>query len=164
MHRLGKLFCAVLVAAIMSTPGEAQELTDAHLRAAQDAIRALGVTNQFDQALPDLVIQVQGILMQRRPDLARQITTVVNQVALDLVARRRDLNNDAARIWALTFTQDELVLITTFYNSETGRKLSQMYPQVMTETGQAFENWYQRLAEEMLDRTLLEFQQQGVAF
>jgi hypothetical protein len=154
----------LLAAAVMSAPGEAQELTDAHLRAAQDAIRALGVTNQFDQALPDLVIQVQGILMQRRPDLSRQITTVVNQVALDLVARRRDLNNDAARIWALTFTQEELVLITTFYNSETGRKLSQMYPQVMTETGQAFENWYQRLAEEMLDRTLLEFQQQGIAF
>jgi hypothetical protein len=154
----------LLVAAIVSSPGTAQELTDAHLRAAQDAIRALGVTNQFDQALPDLVLQVQGVLMQRRPDLSRQITTVVNQVALDLVARRRDLNNDAARIWALTFTQEELVLITTFYNSETGRKLSQMYPQVMTETGQAFENWYQRLAEEMLDRTLLEFQQQGVAF
>ena len=166
MKRVGVLLSAWLMMFAIAAPTSvrAQDITGAHLGAAWDAIRALGVNTQFDEALPNLSEQVQSLLMQRRPDLSRQIAATVNQIALDLVVRRRELNDDAARIWALTFTEEELIAIAAFYNSEAGRKLAQNYPGVLQETAGAVDAWYQLLAEEMLDRTLQAFQQQGIVF
>jgi hypothetical protein len=167
MKRVGVLLGALVVAFGLNVTGDVaaqEEITDAHLVAALAAVRAIGVYDEFDQALPAIADQVRNVLLQRRPDLFGQVGPVVNQVALELVPRRLDLNNDAARIWALTFTQDELVEIAAFYNSPVGQKLAEVYPTVLQETIQAFNNWSQRLAEEMLDRAVLEFQQRGIAF
>lgn len=166
MKRVGVLLGALLMALNFAVPSSvsAQEITPSHLRAAWEAIRALGVNDEFDQALPDLSTQVQGILMQRRPDLSRQITATVNQVALDLVPRRRELNDNAARIWAMQFTEAELIEIAAFYNGETGQKLAATYPAVLQETVGVFEEWYQALANEMLRLSVEAFREQGIQF
>ena len=107
---------------------------------------------------------MQGLLIDLRPDLFRQIPDVVNEVALELVARRLDLNTDVARVWALAFTEQELIEITAFYASPTGRKFSMTFELLFQQTLQVLENWYERLAGEMRDRSLLKFQQKGIEF
>lgn len=166
MKRFGVALSSWLLALALigPMPAGAQEITQTHLRAAWEAIRALGVDDEFDNALPDLAVQVQTVLVQRRPDLANQITTTVNQVALNLVATRRALNDQAARIWALVFTEEELGVIVQFYNSEVGRKLAQIYPDVLGETVDAFQIWYQATAEQLLEQSVAALEQQGYAF
>ena len=166
MKRVGVALSAWLLALSMFIPTQAvaQEVTEAHLRAAWAAIQALGVNDEFDGALPDLAVQVQTVLLQRRPDLTNQITTTVNQVALDLVATRRAINDQAARIWAETFTEDELNTIVEFYNGEVGRKLAEVYPTVLGATVDAFQVWYQTTAEQLLQRSVAALEQQGFTF
>lgn len=166
MKRVETQLSAWLMAFALAWSGaaNAQEITDAHLQAAWDAVRAVGADAEFDFALPDIAEQVQGLLIDLRPDLFRQIPDVVNEVALELVARRLDLNTDVARVWALEFTEQELIEITAFYASPTGRKFSMTFELLFQQTLQVLENWYERLAGEMRDRSLLKFQQKGIEF
>ena len=85
----------------------------------------------FDNVLPLLSEKVQDEIIRLRPDLYKQITDVVQQEALKLVARRADLDNDVARIWAKAFTEEELNSITAFYKSPAGQKFVDIGPQVI---------------------------------
>jgi len=166
MTRIRSLFGALLLAVSLAIPGSAsaQEISDAHLQAAWNAVRAVGADNGFDEALPNIAVQVQDLLVRQRPDLLREIGGVVNDVALELIVRRLDLNNDVARIWALAFSEAELNEITAFYNSPTGRKLADLFEELLTDTIAALENWYGRLLSEMVERSILELERRGISY
>ncbi len=129
----------------------------------QDAWEKSG-TRDFDLVLPNVATQVEGVLMQQRPDLYRQITATVQAAALELVQRRLDLNNDVARVWALVFTEDELRQITAFYQSPAGQKLALQGQPMMQQTVDALQAWSERLPNELLERTLAQFQAQNIDF
>ena len=166
MKKIRSLVGAWFMALAIALPGaaSAQDITDAHLQAAWNAVRAVGANTGFDDAIPNIAEQVQGVLLRQRPDLFNTISEVVTDVALELVVRRLDLNNDVARVWAQAFTEAELNEIVAFYNSPTGRKLADMFEQMQEETLGALEAWYERLATEMLERAVLEFERRGINF
>ncbi|MGD9739977.1 MAG: DUF2059 domain-containing protein [Bauldia sp.] len=155
---------ALTIAGWSAGPASAQEIADTHLQAALEAIQALGTDDDFDEVLPGVANQVETILIQQRPDLYQQIHTVVYDMAGQLAARRADLNNDVARVWALAFTEEELRAITAFYTSPAGMKLSQLGQPVMTDTVDTLQAWSERLGTELLDRALAEFQRQNIQF
>ena len=119
MKRIRALVAVAVLAALLPLAGTQaqQQITDAHLRAAVEAYRALGTDGDFDIVLPGVAEQVATVLIQQRPDLHQIISQVVNQVAFELAARRADLTNDVARVWAQAFTEQELRAITAFYRS-----------------------------------------------
>ena len=166
MTRIRSLSGAWLLAIVMAFPGSAsaQEITDAHLQAAWNAVRAVGADNGFDEALPDIAVQVQELLVRQRPDLVREIGNAVNDVAFELIVRRLDLNNDVARIWALAFTEDELNQISSFYNSPIGQKLADQFEGLLNATIGALESWFDRLVSEVIERSLLELERRGIAY
>src|SRR6187402_3124649 len=73
---------------------QAQEVTESHLAAALDAIHAAKTSKGFDNLLPLLSQQTQNKLIRIRPDQHQLIAQVVDAQALELVARRKDLDND----------------------------------------------------------------------
>ena len=58
------------------------------------------LSNEFDTVLPLLSQRVQNRLISLRPDLHEVINKTVEEVALRLAARRQDLDNAAALLWA----------------------------------------------------------------
>lgn len=166
MTRIRSLFGVWMLAMALALPGaaSAQDITDAHLQAAWNAVRAVGADNGFDEALPNIAVQVQDLMVRQRPDLLREIGNVVNDVAFELIIRRLDLNNDVARIWALAFSESELNEITAFYNSATGQKLANLFENLLTDTIAALENWYERLISEMVERSILELERRGITY
>lgn len=166
MNRIRSFAAAAVAALIVVLPGSpnAQDITDAHLQAAWAAVLAIGADEGFDDALPDLATQVQGIMSRRRPDLYAQITDAVYAVAGELVVRRLELNNDVARAWAMQFTEAELNGIVAFYTSPVGVKLTGMLPQMQDATLEVFEAWYDRLGTEMLERAVQELERRGISY
>jgi hypothetical protein len=110
------------------------------------------------------MLDAQKRLINVRPDLYKQIGTVVEATATALVPRRNDLDNDIARAWARAFNDDELKAIQAFFSSPAGTRYKQMAPQVGNDIIQAGQNWADRVASEMFDRSLAELQQQGHKF
>lgn len=156
----------VLAASLSAVAGvaPAQEITESHLAAAREAIDNGLIGPIFNERLPLLADRVKGRLIRARPDLHREISDAVDAVALRLTTRRVDLDNDVARIWARTFSEEELKTIATFYQSPTGRKLSQVGPQVAAQSIQVLNSWSDRVGEELFEKSKFELKQKGLEF
>ena len=148
----------------IATPAGAQEQSAAHVALAVEVVRSAGATRGFDNVLPGLANQVIDRLIRLRPDLHKEIVATVEAVALKLAVRRAELDTDVARIWAKSFTEDELRYLLGFYTSEAGKKFSDVGPRVVAESFQSVERWTGRVGEELLEKTREEFRNQGVEF
>jgi hypothetical protein len=114
--------------------------------------------------LPSVAENVQNQLIRTRPDLHKEVSDAVEAVALTLVARRQDLNNDIARIWATKFTEQELKEISAFYQSPAGSKFALEGPLVIQDTYQSVQAWSGRVTEELLEKSREELKKRGIDF
>lgn len=144
---------ALLVAAALTAPAGAQEISQSHLDAALVAVQSAGAARGFDSVLPALAERVKSRLIRVRPDLHEVISTVVEDVALTLIPRRADLDRAVATVWAKNFTEDELVTIAEFYKSPTGQKFAEIGPRVIQESLNSVESWSTRVGEELYEKS-----------
>jgi uncharacterized protein len=142
----------------------AQEITASHLAAALDVVKSAKASRGFDNVLPNLAGQVEDRLIRARPDLHKEITTAVEAAALKLAARRNDLDNDVARVWAKSFSEDELKVIATFYKTEAGQKFAEVGGQITGQTYEAVKGWSDRVGAELLDNSRAELKSAGIQF
>jgi hypothetical protein len=122
-------------------PAHAQDLSETHLSAARAAIDALAATDQFDAIIPATAAQLKTSLIRANADLQEIISNTVDAEALKIVARRGDLEREAAQIYAKAFTEEELTAIADFYNSAPGQKLIENGPLVTRELLKSAEIW-----------------------
>jgi hypothetical protein len=156
---------ALVMAAMLSTaPSRADDITPAHMQAALEAVHAAKASKDYDNVLPLLSDRVKDQIMRIRPDLYKQISDVVQAEALKLVARRADLDNDIARVWANAFSEDELRSITAFYKSPAGLKLADIGAQVVANSMQAVKGWSDKVGQELLQNSREQLKKQGVDF
>ena len=151
----GRLFAAALViaatlamsAGVMADRASAQEISDEHLAAARAAVASSKTTRQLDAILPGIGDALKERLISGRPDVADQISTIVDEATLSLAPRRGDLETEIARSYARIFTVEELNEMSEFYNSETGKKLIGQLPligRLMTEASRVWTAGLQR--------------------
>jgi uncharacterized protein len=127
----------------------AQDATPGHLQAARAAIAAIGATNQFDTILPQAAEALRAEMTQKDPNLEQLITSTVDEQVLALAARRGDLENEAARVYAKVFTEAELTAIAEFYNTEVGKKLISDGPLATRQLVQAANIWQGGIARDL---------------
>ncbi|MBB4954077.1 hypothetical protein H4S14_002139 [Agrobacterium vitis] len=152
---IGRFAAGVVIAAsLLAGPAaRAQDFTDAQIDVARSAITALGVTNVFDNILPNIAARLKGQLIQSYPNLEEQINSTVDKQAIALAARRGDLEKEAAIVYAKAFTQDELKQIATFFNSPAGKKLISDQPVANRELGKAADIWASGIARDLEKNT-----------
>lgn len=129
----------------------AQDISAEHLNAARSAIAAVGATEQFDSILPQAAASLKAEMIQKDPNLEALITKTVDDTAIALAARRADLETEAARAYANSFTQQDLEAIAAFYNSESGKKLIAEGPIVTREVIKAAGIWQNGIARDLAE-------------
>jgi hypothetical protein len=154
----------VVTATVLAAPGRADEITPERMAAALEAVHSAKASKGFDNVLPMVTEKVQDQIIRLRPDLYKQITDTVQQQALKLIARRADLDNDVARIWANAFSEEELNAITAFYKSPAGLKFVDIGPKVIGESLQAVKRWSDRIGEELMEKSRADLKKQGIEF
>ena len=119
------LAATILAAALVLSPASvtAQDVSASHEQAARAALEASGASAPFDNILLSLGARIKEQLISTRPDLVDQISAIVDEEMIKLAPRRGDLEREAARIYANTFTEEELKTITEFYRTTAGRKI-----------------------------------------
>jgi uncharacterized protein len=140
---------ALALSGSMAIQARAQEIPEAHLTAARNAITALNVTDRFDNILPTLAERLKAQFIQSSPNFQDQISTIVDEEALILAPRRADLEREAATIYARSFSEEELNTISTFFNTEAGKKLLTSTPLVSRELGRAAEIWSNGISRDL---------------
>jgi hypothetical protein len=142
-----------LLSGAMTMPARAQEVSEAQLAAARDAIASLNVTDMYDNILPNLAERLKGQFIQASPNFQTQISGVVDQQALALAPRRADLEKEAATIYAKSFTVDELKAISAFFNTEGGKKLLANQPLVSRELTKAAQIWANGVSRDLTNQS-----------
>lgn len=135
------VLAVVLSGTVLAIPARAEEPSEAQIKAAREAIAALGVTDQFDRILPMIAERLKAAQIQASPDLQDKISEIVDKEALKLAPRRADLERESATVYAKTFSVDELKAITAFYQTEPGKKLLKDGPIAMRELLKAADIW-----------------------
>jgi hypothetical protein len=145
-------FAAVLAASAaiaFAMPSFAQEISEAHLKAAKAAVAAIHATDSFDNILPQAAVALESSLIQKNPDLQELIGSTVAAKALALAPRRADLEKEAATAYAKVFSEQELNDIAAFYTTEAGKKLLGSGPIVTRELAKAAEIWQNGIARDL---------------
>lgn len=118
------LFLAASIAfSGVGTTQAQQEISPEHLSAARTYIDLTDNANVYEITLIEIGLNVMRVLVQQDPALAEPVQQAIQDVFDEYEARKSDLYNQFARIYALRFTQEELEQIIAFYTSDLGQKL-----------------------------------------
>ena len=140
--KLGRLAAAAIVVASLGAGSAfADDPSPEHIKAARATIAAVGATSNFDTILPTIAGQIKEQLIQATPNFEPVITEIVDSEAIKIAARRSNLEQEAAKVYAQTFTVEELNAITAFYTSPVGKKLLENGPIAQRELAKAADIW-----------------------
>lgn len=151
LSNFGKLAAAAIVVAGLGASGvrAADDVSPEQIKAARAAIAAVGATSKFDAILPTIAVQLKQQLIQATPNFEPIINEVVDAKAIEIAKRRTDLENEAAKVYASTFTVEELNAITAFYTSPAGKKLMANGPIALRELNKAADIWASGLSRDL---------------
>ena len=143
LSQFGKLTAAAIIVAGLGATAvrAADDVTPEQLKAARATIAAVGATTKFDVILPTIAEQLKQQLIQATPNFEPTINEVVDAKAIEFAKRRTDLENEAAKVYATSFTLEELNQITAFYTSPAGKKLIANGPIALRELNKAADIW-----------------------
>lgn len=151
VHRVRRTAAVLAASAFVALASQsyAQEIAESHLKAARATITAVKATDNYDIILPGAAQKLKQELIQQNPDLTDVIISTVDEKVLTLVARRADLEREAAIAYAKIFSEPELNAIAAFYNSDAGKKLLASGPIVAREVVKAADIWQRGITRDL---------------
>lgn len=161
-YRLALLGATAVLVAGLAGGAWAEDFSKDHLAAAKAAMIASRSIEGFDDILIRTTAQTKANLVRRAPAAASKIEEVTNGVALELVARRAELDAQVEEIWAARFTKPELEEITKFYNSPVGQKFTKEIGGMSQMITIAAQVWQRKIGEEMVNKVRAEMKKRGV--
>ncbi|MDR3376859.1 MAG: DUF2059 domain-containing protein [Ancalomicrobiaceae bacterium] len=157
-------FAAVGAFVLMSVPANAETYTKEHLAAARAAIEASHVTEGFDNVLVAVADRTKDNFIRSNPSFSTQIEAATNKVALELAARRVEIDRQVQQFWAAKFSQAELQDIAKFYTSPVGQKLVKETNGIAAASVQAIQVYQAGLSQDMVAKVREELKKQGLPF
>jgi hypothetical protein len=153
-----------IAAALMSlwvSTAQAQAPTPAAIATAKELVETKGGNAMFDPVIVSMVEQTKGALLQTNPQLAKDLNDVAVQLRAEFAARKNELMDQAAKLYADRFSEQELKDLLAFYKSPLGKKMSTVEPQVLDETFNYIQQWGRRTSEEVMTRFRAEMKKKG---
>lgn len=145
-----KMLAAALLVIAAAFPARAQDYTEEHLELARTTMLATKSTQFFDSILPTLAEEVRDTFIRMDPALTPVIEEKTLEAALELTARRKDLDDQFVRLWASEFDVDELKVISTFLTSEAGAKFVNISSTITKSQSQIAGEWSSELSSEFV--------------
>ncbi|MBA5779359.1 DUF2059 domain-containing protein [Stappia sp. F7233] len=165
--RIAGGLAVALSAAVLATGAFAQEqkkpepVSETHLQAAKEAVLAAKVLTPYDNFLPLIAEQTRTLFVRSNPSAGAEIDEVVNEVALNMVEKRPELNQIVYEVWARRFSEEELKEIAAFYNSPVGQKFSDLGGELTALSVGAGKQWSDRISAEMVSIVRDELKKRG---
>lgn len=113
-----------LTVSVAALPAAAQEIAPEHLALARKYIDLTDKANVYEAMLISTAVDTMRTIVSQNPGLTEPTDSAITKT-LDFYRNKKgDLLDQFARIYALTFTQEELQKIVDFYSSDVGQKLA----------------------------------------
>src|SRR5262245_45989834 len=128
---------------------------------AKEIIVAKGAMQIYEPVVPGLVERAKGVFLQQNPMLGRDLNEVAARLRTELAPRTTELINDAARLYAAAFTEQELKDILAFYKSPVGKKVIAEEPMILDKSVSNVDAWGAKFADEVLGKFRIEMKKKG---
>ena len=134
----------------------------ARIGSAKAMMAAAGVSKQFDTIMPLIFKQVQSIFLQQHPTQQKQLSEVFDAVLARMSARKQELIDEIAVLYAQKLTSDEMNEIARFYSTGVGAKFIQIQPELAAQSAVIGQRWGQKLGAEVEQEVRREAKKRGM--
>lgn len=159
---------AVLAAVIVSAMGllsgvasAQQQPSAAAIAAARQLLELKGAFALYTDAVPKLIDQVKVHLVETNLNYQKDLNEIGTKMSQDLKGRDSEMGDEMARIYATTFTEQELKDMLAFYKSPVGQKMQAQEPKAINASLQYMQNWSQRFGDEVDGKFREEMKKRG---
>jgi hypothetical protein len=155
------LLAAAVWLSLAVAPATAQQPSANSIALAKEIIVVKGSSDLYDSVVPGVIEQAKGVLLQANPLLGKDLNDVAGNLRTELAARKSDLFNDLAGLYAARFTEQELKEALAFYKSPLGKKISVTEPQIIEQSMNNMQTWANKFSEEVMIRIRTEMKKKG---
>jgi hypothetical protein len=170
MKRLSSILsaAAVIAALAIAAPVAAQQqapalkpATPAAMAAAKELLQMKNAPAMYANAIPNIVEQAKGALLQQNLNYQKDLNEVAVIVAKNLAGREKEIGDGMAQIYANEFTEQELKDLVTFYKSPLGQKLLSNEPRAIQFSMSYMNQWAAQFAETVNAQFRTEMRKRG---
>ena len=156
---------ALVVAAMVAfgPAAHSQQPSAAAMATARQLIAATGATTVFNPLIAGVVEQAKLLFLQQNPGLAKDLNEIAAKLRTDLAPRFGELNEEMAKLYATSFTEQELKAILVFYKSPAGKKLLAQQPNVVDASMKFAQDWANKLSDQVIAKMRDELKKRGHA-
>jgi hypothetical protein len=163
-QRAARLASVVLALALAGQAAHAQpQPSAAAIATAKELITVTGATQLFNPLIAGVVEQAKLLYLQQDPGLSKDVNEIGAKMRTDLAPRFVELTDEVARLYASSFTEQELKDILVFYKSPAGQKMLQVQPQVIDNSMKFAQTWANKLSDEVVAKMRDELKKKGHA-
>ena len=142
-------------------PTLAQEIPPEQLAMARKYVDLTNKAGIYEAILVNTAAATSKLLSQSNPEIATQIDTTIGKVLETYKGRNDELFNQFARVYAVTFNQQELTEIVAFYETPTGQRLASSALEVNAGIRAVMEVYTHNLGTEFVTKVRAELKAQG---
>jgi hypothetical protein len=145
----------------LAAPAGAQTPSPAAIAAAKELLVLKGATSMFEPLLPSVVDRMRMVFLQQNPNLAKDLSEVSADIKTELAVRVAELQEEAAKVYASKFTEQELKEIVAFYRTPVGKKVVNEDPKILDQTLAMADQWLKKLETEVLSKIRAQMKKRG---
>jgi hypothetical protein len=168
ISRLGKWAAAAAVAASMAFatigPAVAQEIAPETLALARKYVDLTDKAGIYEATLAQTAAQTSKLLSQQNPNITDKIDEAIIKILDEYKGKKDDLFNQFARVYATTFTQEELQAIVDFYSTPAGAKLADKALDINSGIRAVMQVYTYNFGTEFVTKVRTELKAQGYKF
>lgn len=130
--------------------------------AAKELMEASGSAEQFDQIMPMMVSRMSQSFEAIRPEKAEEIRKVMGEGMKRFSARKHELLEQIAGIYARTMSLEDLKAITAFYQSPAGTRFRKAMPTIAQQSMIAGQKWGSQIGAQIEQEMRAELKRRGI--
>jgi len=153
---------AVSMAFAAVPPAISQEISPDQLALARKYVDLTNKAQVYEAILATTAEQTSKLLSQHNPDITDKIDAVIGKILETYKGKNDELFNQLARIYASSFTQDELQQIVTFYETPAGQKLASSAFNINRDAGKVMQLYAYNFGTEFVSKVRAELKAEGI--
>jgi hypothetical protein len=159
---LAALALAWALAAAVHAQQQPAPSQDEKLAASRALLNATGFAKQFDVVLPRITQQLAQIFAKQRPERAAEIVDVFSTLVERFSARKEELFEKFAKLYAERLPLEDMRELTRFYTSPVGARFIATMPELTKEAMQIGQAWGEGIGRELDEAARRELKKRGV--
>jgi uncharacterized protein len=153
------MLALALIASIGSA--RAQQPSATALATAKELITVKGGGALYEPIVPGVIEQAKSVFLRTNPALSKDLNEVAGKLRTEYAAKSAELLNEAARLYAARFSEQELKDALAFYKTPLGRKMLNEEPAILDQSLKSAQTWANKLSDEVIRKMRAETKKKG---